>query len=314
MATKKRVAKAAAAAAKAAAQNLKKRKVPWEEDGTLDVLLEWITTEGNYAEHCGANGNKGKTKTQHHKELAILIKERKEDSDRNEKDVENKITALERQFRLASDWANNTGQGVDNPGDFEEAVRKRCPLFKELEPIMGDRPNAKPLATSEDAELGANMLDDEDEELSAVADCAVIHSVNNNNQLDDEETPPKNTPSTLTSSSGGSSNRRMTAGRAKKPKKNSNNNVDDVLRAHLGMDDEEEKTDSFKQLRVREVVAREQEASARMIEAQAASEKADSESTTLSIQAKATLLRERKKLLEEGVSQGDIDSLLPLEK
>ena len=30
----------------------------------MDVLLEWLTTEGNCAEYCGANGNKGKTKTQ----------------------------------------------------------------------------------------------------------------------------------------------------------------------------------------------------------------------------------------------------------
>ena len=51
-----------------------------------------------------------------------------------------------------------------------------------------------------------------------------------------------------------------------------------------------------------------------MLEAQAASKKAESESSIFSIQAKATLLRERKKLLEEGVSQEDIDKLLPLEK
>ena len=68
--SKKREAKAAAAAAKQKA--VKKRKVPWEEDGSLDVLLEWLTTEGNYAEFCGANHNKGKSKTQHHKELALL--------------------------------------------------------------------------------------------------------------------------------------------------------------------------------------------------------------------------------------------------
>jgi hypothetical protein len=192
-AAKKREAKAAAAAVKAAQQNLKKRKVPWEEDGTLDVLMEWLTTEGNYAEYCGATGNKGKTKTQHHKELSLLIKERKPESDRTEKDVENKITSLERQFRVASDWANNTGQGVENPGDFKAAIAKRCPLYKELEPIMGDHPNAKPLATNEDSS--------EDESprpgiAAMAAQTAITHSMDNNNvagdsDSDNQVTPPK---------------------------------------------------------------------------------------------------------------------------
>ena len=115
----------------------KKRKVPWEEDGSLDVLIEWITTEGNYAAYCGSSGNKGRTKGVFHKEIAKLIKEKKPETDRTDKDVENKIGKLERQFREAYDWTKNTGIGVDNPGDFEGAVRKRCPLFYALEDIMG---------------------------------------------------------------------------------------------------------------------------------------------------------------------------------
>ena len=110
LATKKREAKAAAKAAAAAEAAKKKKKVTWEEDGSMDVLMEWITTEGNYAEYCGATGNGGKTKTQHHKDLAWLIKREKPETDRSEKDVENKIVSLERQFRIATDWANNTGQ------------------------------------------------------------------------------------------------------------------------------------------------------------------------------------------------------------
>ena len=47
------------------------------------------------------------------------------------------------------------------------------------------------------------------------------------------------------------------------------------------------------------------------MEARAANQKAESESRYYDIQANATLLRERKKLLEEGVSQEDIDSFLP---
>jgi hypothetical protein len=99
-----------------------------------------MTTEGtNYSAYAGSNGNvKGKSKAQYHKEIALLIQSKAPDSERDAKDVENKIVSLERQFRLASDWANNTGQGVENPGNFQAAIQKRCPLFSELEPIMGE--------------------------------------------------------------------------------------------------------------------------------------------------------------------------------
>ena len=120
------------AAEKAMKQASKRKKIPWEEDGCLEPLMEWMTTEGNYAGYCGGNGNKGKTKTQHHKELAILVKEKHPSSKHTEKDAENKIISLKRQFRVAPDWANNTGQGVDNPGNFEAAILKYCPLFEEV--------------------------------------------------------------------------------------------------------------------------------------------------------------------------------------
>ena len=71
---------------KAAETEVKKRKVPWEDDGTLTALMEWITTEGNYSSYTGSNGNvKGKSKAQFHKEISLFIKGRKPDSDREQK-------------------------------------------------------------------------------------------------------------------------------------------------------------------------------------------------------------------------------------
>jgi hypothetical protein len=102
IASKKKMAKAASKAA--AESEVKKRKVSWEEDGSLTVLMDWLTTEGNYSSYAGSNGNiKGKSKSQYHKEIALLIKSKLPDSDRESKDVENKIVSLERQFRQATD-------------------------------------------------------------------------------------------------------------------------------------------------------------------------------------------------------------------
>ena len=49
-----------------------------------------------------------------------------------------------------------------------------------------------------------------------------------------------------------------------------------------------------------------------MIEAEAIREKTKNENGLINIQRKATLLRERKKLLEEGISQEEIDAYLAL--
>ena len=68
----------------------------------------------------------------------------------------------------------------------------------------------------------------------------------------------------------------------------------------------------FNALRNREVEAREKEASARLIEAEANSNKAKKEIDILKITEAATLLRQRKQLADEGISQEDIDNLLPL--
>jgi hypothetical protein len=292
-------------------------------DGNTDGLAYY---EGNYAEYCGAKGNKGKTKTQFHKEISLLIKEKLPHSARTEKDVENKITGLERQFRVASDWANNTGAGVENGGEFKAAVLQRCALYDELEPIIGDRPNAKPLASNEDSSVEDVATTVPTSVVAAAT--AVNHS--NNSEADSEDSEDNLSPrrkegvtevSSVSAKSSGSSKRRITASEpattTRKKGKNTNP-VDDVLRSYLGEDDYDDDQDasytSFKQLRVREVKARECEARARMLEAQAISGKAKTESELLSIQAKASLLRERKKLLDEGVTQEEIDELLPLRK
>jgi hypothetical protein len=300
-AAKKRQAKDAIKASKAPP---KKRKTPWEDDGTLDVLLEWLTTEGNYAEYCGSNGNKGKSKSQYHKELALLIKEKLPESDRSEKDVENKITSLERQFRVASDWASNTGAGVDNPGDFQAAVIQRCALFNELEPIMGERPNAKPLYSNE------NDSDDEDSMPPlGVSVTAVSQSMNNggegNGNLTPSATAHRPSPNASSISTKSTSSKKRISTSQTVGSKKGKSGVDDFLSSFLGVQEEEDST--LKNLRVREVEAKEREAEARMIEAEANRE-------VLNIQAKANLLRERKKLLEEGISASDIDALLPLPK
>ncbi|KAE8997270.1 hypothetical protein PR003_g19594 [Phytophthora rubi] len=57
----------------------------------------------------------------------------------------NKILGLESSFQSASDWLNNTGQGVHNEDGIRAAILHRCPTYFELQPIMDDSPSTHPL-------------------------------------------------------------------------------------------------------------------------------------------------------------------------
>ena len=85
-AQKKKEAKEAEALLKEA--NKKKRRVPWEEDGSMEALMDWLTTHGSYADYCGANSNRGTSKAQCHKEIASFILNKKPETDRTDKDVD----------------------------------------------------------------------------------------------------------------------------------------------------------------------------------------------------------------------------------
>jgi len=305
---KKKKERAAVIAEKAS--KVKKRKVPWEEDGSMDILMEWLTTEGNYSNYCGGAGSKGTSKAQFQKHISLLIKEKNPESEgRNDKDVENKITSLERQFRLASDWANNTGQGVDQPGDFEAAILKRCPHYKQLEDIMGDRPNAKPLYSNE-PEFGLD--DDDNSVVSGEVYAAAVNEINNPSGTTDgttDETPTSKAQSVSTLSTNKSTSsgaKRITTGSLKGTKKQKPSGADAALVEFLESSD-------FESLREREVVAREKEANARMIEAVAMQQKAKKETSILDIEEKVKLLQARKKLMDDGACTADeLDLLLPL--
>jgi hypothetical protein len=328
--------KAEKTASKAAAESeVKKRKVPWEDDGTLSVLMDWLTTEGNYSSYAGSNGNvMGKSKAQFHKDISLLIKAKIPDSDREPKDVENKIVSLERQFRLAMDWVNNTGQGVDNPGDFEAAVLKRCPLWKDLEPIMGERPNSKPLCTNEDDD-DYSIEEDRPEEEPLEAPATVAKAADN------QPGRSNNTPSTLSTDSLISCPPKRLSAKSVKSvqprKKGRKGDETDVIISALMGDDESARED-YHALRLREVSAREKEANAkekeanarqheadaRMIEAEANSEKAKAEAKAIgektkketelmAIEERVKLLRARKQCIDEGLcTADDVDEYFPL--
>ena len=122
--------------------------------------VEWLTTEGNFAAYSGnPKANKGgKSKSDYHKEIDAFIKKRTGVS-RGVKAVEDKINSLERCYKATIEKSQETGYGLDKPGNIRQELKDKCPYFDELDEIMAGRPNVLPLGDV-DADLPTGSSND----------------------------------------------------------------------------------------------------------------------------------------------------------
>jgi hypothetical protein len=207
------------------------RKGNWDCDGkegslehtSVKILLDWWMAEGNYSKYCGKN-NQGVKKVQFCNTLAEIMS-KETSSTRTAKNVQNKIQHIEKTFKEAHNFANSeTGAGLreQDEGTFEEAVKRYCPYYYDLLPIMQDRASSKPKATSYDSSeesdeaegtSGFGGSDDgnkKDGDLSELSDNELIDT---NEEEDGKSLSTKRT--NVTSVTGGSSMKKS-RGRKKK--------------------------------------------------------------------------------------------------
>lgn len=121
---------------------------------SLDVLLDWLTTQGNYDAYRGGPQQSDKTKEVLCGEIVAAL--RVQGIDHHSKiDFRTKIGELERSYRKACDWLSQIGQGIldSNTPDYEVQInsylQKLCEHYNILQSIMSNRPSARPAATSE---------------------------------------------------------------------------------------------------------------------------------------------------------------------
>lgn len=125
---------------------------PTDPNTSLKILLDWWTTEGNYAKYCG-KGNNG-VKKSHFQLLLANEMTRKTKSKRTARNVKSKIEQIERSFKKAHTFATSeTGAGLlEQHGNttFQKMVRDNCAFYYELVDIMADRAGVQPKVTSYD--------------------------------------------------------------------------------------------------------------------------------------------------------------------
>lgn len=158
----------------------------WDADGatgandpnnSISILLLWLSVASNFEKYRGKDNN-GMRKIQFAAEVAALINKSGVVVQRTPKHIVNKIDYLIKQYKTALDWTQQTGQGVMEKGDiagYDNHVRKLCPYWDQLDPILSDRALAQAAAStdsltsvseassSDDSSDGSNDNDDDDE-------------------------------------------------------------------------------------------------------------------------------------------------------
>jgi hypothetical protein len=111
--------------------------IPWDKEGkngpddpqnSMAILMEWLTTLGNFSKMKGNNSN-GATKIRIIGELAQQINGKGDQKERTVKSVMNKLHHLTATYRKALDWTNQTGAGVietEGREPFNPAVSLFC--------------------------------------------------------------------------------------------------------------------------------------------------------------------------------------------
>ena len=136
------------------------------------MLLDWWTTGDNWSRYKGGKTAPGKTGTIKKEQTWKLLAKKINDAGitvaRNAKAVGAKITRMEADYKKAFDFVSNTGQGLMDEGkDITEYVKKLCPYYYELDPIMASRASTKPLSMFESegdiVDVDSEKSDDNDD-------------------------------------------------------------------------------------------------------------------------------------------------------
>jgi hypothetical protein len=271
---------------------------PDEYHNSMSILMDWMTTHGNYRKWRGGNKHSGVTKRRIAGEIATLIKQ-KINVNRDAKNIQNKIELLESQFKKATDWLNQTGAGCTE-GEISDYIIKLCPYYNELKDVMMERHTTTPLDV-----IGASFGKDDSD--TSVAEIAIESLSDSDNETSTQQTRgSKKRIAHLYSSS--------TSKKSKVKGATADYGYELVELKRQQLHDDSKARD--KEYVLKEATAL---SNSKLVDAQVEKLKEETgmvkeERERIQIMTKATLLRERKQLLIEGINEDEINAVLPLTK
>jgi hypothetical protein len=189
----------------------------WTNDGlggvndptkSMKILLDWILEEGNYSRYRGKDNN-GVKKNQFASALCEKMALLTNSKNRTPKQIQSKISYIQTSFTIAHIFnTSETGAGIEKQQGkqtFHDIVRKKCPYYFELCPIMADRSCVEPKLTN----MNPNDLDkfSDDDTKDDDDDNFIIEATDMFNDNDDDDNsfmaqyrPPKyiSTPTKIT--------------------------------------------------------------------------------------------------------------------
>jgi hypothetical protein len=311
----------------------KPRRTMWHNDGpdstvsSLSILLDWLTTEGNYTRWRGGDKHSGETKTVLASQIAARISASGVGTIRKPKDIVTKISQLEQSFRDAIDFLSNTGAGITDETSLQQAIERRCPHYDTLKDVMADRASSQPLMTTEDALFQMEREDDLDlvSSMSDTAEASADHVLAKKRKGNDgaaRRTPTirSRSPSVASTLSewtdlNSSLSREKAVDREAKTRRHAEK-----------MAWEKEQFERTTSMEERRLAFAEEESRCRIIllhaqankeSIQAKREQVEMEKGTIQaererLQYKLELARSRKRLRDEGIPEVEINELLPL--
>ena len=119
---------------------------------SMKHLIDQLTTGDNWIKYKGKNNN-GKSKSQFAKEIASFINSTGVKETRTAEQVRVKIDAIEKAYKIADNFVNNTGVGLkeDDPDNFEDVVRNSFfSYYFNSKPIFRDHASISPVMTNKD--------------------------------------------------------------------------------------------------------------------------------------------------------------------
>ena len=237
---------------------------------------------------------------------------------RNDKSVGAKISRMLGEYKKTFNFVNNTGKGLMEDGqDITDIMKKMCPYFYVLDPIMGSRASTLPLGLfeSEGDATKIGEAGDQDHLLAQSDSVSISSNTITSNLRHAGDGSGTDDVKDVNEAAGARKKRPLTLGKntQNKTKQHPAVKLLSSLRTAVEKASSQKAEAKALELASRELDLMEQKIEIETKKAELDTKKAEVELNILRLQEKEQLLLTRKRLLDAGVSLEEINCMFPIQ-